>query len=34
MARAMGVSRASLYYVAIQDEKDWALKDPDGRSTP
>ncbi len=26
MARAMGVSRASLYYVAIQDAKDWALK--------
>ena len=26
MARAMGVSRSSLYYVAIQDAKDWALK--------
>lgn len=26
MARAMGVSRASLYYVAKQDAKDWALK--------
>jgi putative transposase len=26
MARAMGVSRSSLYYVAIQDKKDWALK--------
>ena len=26
MAKAMGVSRASLYYVATQDKKDWALK--------
>lgn len=26
MARAMGVSRASLYYVAKQTAKDWALK--------
>jgi putative transposase len=26
MARAMGVSRSSLYYVATQDKKDWALK--------
>ena len=26
MARAMGVSRSSLYYVATQDAKDWALK--------
>ena len=26
MARAMGVSRSSLYYVATQDTKDWALK--------
>lgn len=26
MARAMGVSRASLYYVAKQGKKDWALK--------
>ena len=26
MARAMGVSRASLYYVAKIDAKDWALK--------
>lgn len=26
MARAMGVSRSSLYYAAIQDAKDWALK--------
>jgi putative transposase len=26
MARAMGVSRSSLYYVAKQDAKDWALK--------
>ncbi len=26
MAHAMGVSRSSLYYVAIQDKKDWALK--------
>ena len=26
LARAMGVSRSSLYYVAIQDAKDWALK--------
>ncbi len=26
MARAMGVSRASLYYVSRQDKKDWALK--------
>ena len=32
MARAMGVSRSSLYYVAKQDKKDWALKDRDGRS--
>ena len=26
MAKAMGVSRSSLYYVATQDKKDWALK--------
>jgi transposase InsO family protein len=26
MARVMGVSRSSLYYVAKQDAKDWALK--------
>lgn len=26
MARAMGVSRSSLYYIATQDKKDWALK--------
>jgi transposase InsO family protein len=26
MAKAMGVSRSSLYYVAKQDAKDWALK--------
>lgn len=26
MARVMGVSRSSLYYVATQDKKDWALK--------
>lgn len=26
MARAMGVSRGSLYYVAKLDKKDWALK--------
>src|ERR1700737_323191 len=26
MARAMGVSRASLYYVARQNNKDWAFK--------
>ena len=26
MARAMGVSRASLYYVAKLDKKDWVLK--------
>jgi transposase InsO family protein len=26
MARAMGVSRSSLYYVATQEKKDWALK--------
>ena len=26
MARAMGVSRASLYYVVKQDKKDWMLK--------
>jgi putative transposase len=26
MARAMGVSRSSLYYVPQQDKKDWALK--------
>ena len=26
MARAMNVSRASLYYVPKQPEKDWALK--------
>lgn len=26
MARALGVSRASLYYVSRQDKKDWALK--------
>jgi hypothetical protein len=26
MAKAMGVSRSSLYYVPIQDKKDWALK--------
>lgn len=26
MARAMGVSRASLYYVSRLDKKDWALK--------
>ena len=26
MAKAMGVSRASLYYVPLQEKKDWALK--------
>ena len=26
LAKAMGVSRASLYYVSRQDKKDWALK--------
>ena len=26
LARAMGVSRASLYYAAVLDAKDWALK--------
>src|SRR5208337_5128982 len=26
MARAMGVSRASLYYVPLKERKDWALK--------
>lgn len=26
MAKAMGVSRASLYYIAKQGKKDWALK--------
>lgn len=26
MARAMGISRSSLYYISRQDTKDWALK--------